>query len=446
MLPQYKAYETEEFINFIERIIPKEQRNNKVIKQITFQVTEDCCLRCTYCYQHGKSNNKLSWKIAKQLIDDLLFDKYDYINSSNTIGIVLDFIGGEPFMEIELIDKIVEYTFNKMIELNHPWLYYSMVNLCSNGVLYTTPKVQEFFKKYSYLTFLSISIDGNKELHDSCRIDLNGNGSYDKAIEAVKLYRKQFNREPLTKMTLSPNNIQYLSKAIFNLINENYKEIHLNCAYESGWTIKHAKIMYNELKIVSDFIIDNNLYNKIYISLFEEQIGCPIPEYENENWCGGTTKGGHISLNYTGKLFPCIRYMGSSLNGKQEPIYIGEVGLGILVTQKDKENYEKINNITRRSQSTDECFYCPIAEGCGWCSAYNYEETGTVNKRLTYICIMHKARVLANIYYWNKLYKKLNLPKTKLNYLSYQDNINIIGKKELNNLNSLILGDDNHGL
>jgi sulfatase maturation enzyme AslB (radical SAM superfamily) len=94
-----------------------------------------------------------------------------------------------------------------MIEMGHPWLYWSMVNMCSNGVLYTTPKVQEYFKKYGHLTHLSISIDGNKELHDSCRIDINGNGSYDKAIEAVKLYREQFHAEAPTKMTLSPCNI-----------------------------------------------------------------------------------------------------------------------------------------------------------------------------------------------------------------------------------------------
>jgi sulfatase maturation enzyme AslB (radical SAM superfamily) len=110
-------------------------------------------------------------------------------------------------MEVELIGQIMEYTFNKMIEMHHPWLYYSIGSICSNGVLYTTPKVQEFFKRYGHLIHLSVSIDGNKELHDSCRIDLNGNGSYDKAIEAVKLYRQEYNREAPTKMTLSPYNI-----------------------------------------------------------------------------------------------------------------------------------------------------------------------------------------------------------------------------------------------
>ncbi|MEG2136087.1 MAG: hypothetical protein RR150_08365, partial [Clostridia bacterium] len=52
---------------------------------------------------------------------------------------------------------------------------------------------------------------------------------------------------------------------------------------------------------------------------------------------------------------------------------------------------------------------CPIASGCGWCSAYNYEIYGTPNKRATFICPTHKARVLANGYYWNKLYRKLSL-------------------------------------
>jgi hypothetical protein len=70
-----------------------------------------------------------------------------------------------------------------------------------------------------------------------------------------------------------------------------------------------------------------------------------------------------------------------------------------------------------------------VAKGCGWCSAYNYEEFGTINKRTTYICIMHKARVLANNYYWNKLYKKLNIKKYKLNYLKDFENILNKGEK-----------------
>lgn len=353
----------------------------------------------------------MSFDVAKKFIDDLLSNKYDYLNQDNTKGLIVEFIGGEPFLEIELMTQIAEYLYNQMIMLNHPWLYYTYLNITSNGVLYNTPKVQEYFKRFGYLTHMGISIDGNKQLHDTCRVDINGNGSYDIAIASVKQYRKQFNRDTPTKMTLSPNNIQYLSDAILNLIKENYFEIHLNCAYESGWNVSHAKIMYYELKKVADYLIDNNLYNKIFISLFNENGFSKTPDSETQNWCGGTGDGGNLALDYQGKLYPCIRYMSSSLNNKQEPIYIGDISHGICITQKEKENFEKINNITRQSQSPDECLNCPISEDCGWCSAYNYEETGSVNKRVTYICIMHQARSLANVYYWNKLYKYLNINK-----------------------------------
>ena len=50
MLLHYKALETEDYINFLERIYPEKKRGSKKVKQITFQVTEDCCLKCTYCY------------------------------------------------------------------------------------------------------------------------------------------------------------------------------------------------------------------------------------------------------------------------------------------------------------------------------------------------------------------------------------------------------------
>ena len=63
-----------------------------------------------------------------------------------------------------------------------------------------------------------------------------------------------------------------------------------------------------------------------------------------------------------------------------------------------------LDSITMSSQSSQECIDCQIATGCGWCSAYNYEATGDVNKRITNICNAHKARVLATIYYKNKQY------------------------------------------
>lgn len=72
--------------------------------------------------------------------------------------------------------------------MHHPWIDRFRVSICSNGVLYFTPKVQEFIKKHQTHLSFSISIDGNKKLHDTCRIFPDGTGSYDLAIKAAKHY------------------------------------------------------------------------------------------------------------------------------------------------------------------------------------------------------------------------------------------------------------------
>ena len=90
-----------------------------------------------------------------------------------------------------------------------------------------------------------------------------------------------------------------------------------------------------------------------------------------------------------------------------------------------------------RDRSTDECFYCPIGEGCSWCTAYNYQVFGTPDARATYICDMHKARALGNIYFWNKYYKKNGIEKHMENHVPEKWALDIITQAEWNMLNSL---------
>jgi sulfatase maturation enzyme AslB (radical SAM superfamily) len=126
----------------------------------------------------------------------------------------------------------------------------------SNGILFNSLKVQEFFKKYGVFFSFSISIDGNKKLHDSCRVDLNGDGTYDKAIAAVHQYKTMFKKMPSTKMTIAPENVEYICDAIISLIQEGYTSIFLNCVYENVWKMEHAIILYNQLKLVSNYLIE----------------------------------------------------------------------------------------------------------------------------------------------------------------------------------------------
>ena len=421
------------FQDDLARLYPEEKRE---FYNITLQVTENCCMACTYCYQHHKTNNMMTFDIAKLTIDKLLNDQFELVNTKNTCGIVLEFIGGEPLLQIDLLEQICSYTIREMIRLNHPWLYFLRLSNCSNGLLYNTPKVQEFFKKYNNFISFSISIDGDKELHDLCRLDLEGNGTYDRAIEAVHKHKQIYDIIPSTKMTLSPENINYTKKALLNLINEGYTIIPFNCVFEKGWDYSHAKILYNQLKEIADYLIESNLYNKINIRMFQENFANPMDEEDNQNWCGGVNMKS-LALDYKGDIYPCIRYMNSSLNGRQKGLNVGNIKTGYLKTQEEQDNFKIVTDITRRSQSTDECFYCPIARGCAWCSGYNYEEFGTPNKRATYTCVMHQAQALANVYYWNKLYQYLNIDKKFKMHIPKEWALNIIDEEEYNYLLNL---------
>ena len=158
----------------------------------------------------------------------------------------------------------------------------------------------------------------------------------------------------------------------------------------------------------------------------------PKEEGDDQNWCGGT--GYMLSLDPDGYLYPCIRYMESSLGTSREPLRIGHVDTGIAQTKCTKNCVDCLNAITRRTQSTDECYYCPIAEGCSWCSAYNYQENGTPNKRVTYSCDMHKARSLANVYFWNKYHLNKNDSKVFEMHCPKDWALEIIDENEYNML------------
>ena len=147
-------------------------------------------------------------------------------------AVILEYIGYEHFLDIDFISEFTDYFVEGLIKRDHPWLYRYRISICSNGTLYFEPKVQEFIKKhFNYLSF-SISVDGNKELHDACRVFHNSEGSYDKAIAAVNYYRDVLGGVIGSKMTLALGTIQYTYNAVRSLFETDYDDIHLNCVYE----------------------------------------------------------------------------------------------------------------------------------------------------------------------------------------------------------------------
>lgn len=409
--------------------------NAKACRNITFQITDDCCLNCSYCYQIHKGHKKMTKKTAKEAVD-LLFKMYDenkedaFINK-NTHGIIIDFIGGEPLMNVPIMDFIVEYFIDKCVQVDHEWLLNFRISFATNGILYFEKNVQDFLKKYNQFISMTVSIDGPKEIHDACRVDYDGKGSFDRAYKAMKHYKENYNPfvDDNTKVTIAPENLENLNTIVDFFAQDGIEVILANPVYEAKWNQEHAKIYYKELIKLADKMLENN---KLYCSRFIEKSYCPQLTSENRNWCGGD--GNMLAFDPDGVAYPCLRYMESSLGGAQPPLVVGNVKDGIYNTPETIKIKNELNCITRRSQSTDECFHCPIAVGCAWCSAWNYQETGSFNKRSTNICWMHRAEAIANVYYWNMKYIKENREKRFPFYLEQKYALEILSEDEYNDL------------
>lgn len=368
-------------------------------KEITFIVTKDCQLACKYCYLVGKNNSeRMPFEIAQKAIDYILSSS----NSFSEERVVWAFIGGEPFLEIDLIDRICDYLKTEMYRLNHKWFDSYMFSITTNGINYSNYKVQNFIKKNREHLSIGITIDGTQKKHDINRIyKSTGSGSYHDVVNNIPLWITQF-PEDGTKVTISSEDIPYIKESVAHIYNLGINRVHINVVFENVWKEDDDILFENQLIELADYIIENNLYETNMCSFFDESIGKPMDGSRNNNWCG---TGKMLSIDASGNFYPCTRFAAYSLRSKK-PIIIGNVHDGI-----DKNKLRPFLTLDRTTQSRQECIDCEVASGCAWCQGENYDaaDTPTVYQRATAICKMHKARVRANNYYWNKLYRKLEL-------------------------------------
>lgn len=373
-----------------------------IAKNITFIVTKDCQLACKYCYLVGKNEKeRMSWSVAKQAIDYILENEEQFKEKS----VIWDFIGGEPFLEIDLIDKICDYLKVEMFRRDHHWFDSYRFNFSTNGINYHTEKVQNFIKKNREHLSIGITIDGTKKKHDLNRIwkgEEPEKGSYEDVVKNIPLWLSQFPSVG-TKVTISSADIPYIKESVLHLYSLGIHEVNINVVFEDVWNDGDDKLFEDQLIQLADEIIEKGYYKDYSCSFFSETIGKPLdPVTDNQNWCGA---GKMLAVDSAGNFYPCTRFAAYSLREKK-PIIIGNVRDGI-----DQNKLRPFLTLDRTTQSPQKCLECDIASGCAWCQGENYDsaDTDTIYQRSTAICKMHEARVRANNYYWNKLYRKLSL-------------------------------------
>ena len=371
-----------------------------IAKNITFIVTKDCQLACKYCYLVGKnSKERMPWNVAKQAIDYILDNENEYKEKS----VVWDFIGGEPFLEIDLIDKICDYLKIEMFRRNHHWFNSYRFNFSTNGINYDSKKVQQFISKNHDHLSIGLTIDGTERKHDLNRVYKNTeSGSYQDVVRNIPLWLQQFPNSS-TKVTVSSADLPYIKESVLHLFSLGIHEVNINCVFEDVWEDGDDILFEQQLIELADEIIEHDLYKDNSCSFFSEGIGRPLDiKYDNNNWCGA---GKMLAIDAAGNFYPCTRFAGYSLREKK-PIIIGNIKEGI-----NTNLLRPFLTLDRSTQSVEKCLTCEVASGCAWCQGENYDsaDTNTIFQRSTAICKMHKARVRANNYYWNKLYRKLEL-------------------------------------
>ena len=275
-------------------------------KNITFIVTKDCQLACKYCYLVGKNaKERMSFEIAKQAIDYILDHEDDFREES----VVWDFIGGEPFMEIDLIDRICDYLKSEMFRRNHHWFNSYRFSFSTNGINYHTDKVQAFIKKNASHLSIGITIDGTKQKHDLNRIykqktaDEEERGSYEDVVKNIPLWLEQF-PGGATKVTISSADIPYIKESVLHLYSLGIHEVNINCVFEDVWKEGDDLLFEDQLMQLADAIIDGGYYTDYACSFYSESIGKPMDRVlDNQNWCGA---GRMLAVDAAGNFYPQV--------------------------------------------------------------------------------------------------------------------------------------------
>lgn len=179
----------------------------------------------------------MDFEVARQFIDYVL-------NASiqRSDAVVLDFIGGEPFLEIELIDRICDYFKIRTYEMGSQWYWNYRISICTNGVNYSDEKIRKFLEKNRGKISVSITVDGIKEKHDLQRVFPDGSGSYDVIDKNIDLWLEQFPGS--TKVTFAS---EYLHRRLQSAVTINVRD----CAAFSFHAFNCAPTLYSSCFISS---------------------------------------------------------------------------------------------------------------------------------------------------------------------------------------------------
>ncbi len=353
------------------------EKTSGVVKALCLHVAHVCNLNCSYCFaSQGKYHGEravMSYEVGKRALDFLIE------NSGTRRNLEVDFFGGEPLMNFDVVKKLVEYARSVEKEKNKNFRF----TLTTNGMLIDDDVIEFANKEMSNVV---LSLDGRKDVHDKFRVDYKGKGSWETIVPKFqKLVEKRGGKDYYMRGTFTHHNPDFLED-IKTMLDLGFNELSMEpvvCASgdPSELTQEDLPIVLKQYEDLANLMIKRREEGKpftFYHYMIDLKGGPCI--YKRISGCGSGTE--YMAVTPWGDLYPCHQFVG------EEKYKLGDIWQG--VTNKPVQDEFMSCNVYAREDCKD-CWaklYCS-----GGCAANAYHATGSVKGVYKYGCELFKKRM-----------------------------------------------------
>ena len=353
------------------------KNRNTVIKALCLHVAHTCNLNCEYCFaSQGKYHGEralMSFEVGKRALDFLIE------NSGTRRNLEVDFFGGEPLMNWNVVKELVSYA--RVQEKIHNKNF--RFTLTTNGMLIDDDVIEFSNREMSNVV---LSLDGRKDVHDRLRVDYMGRGSYDTIVPKFQEFvKRRGGKNYYMRGTFTHKNVDFTND-IFHMADLGFTELSMEpvvCSPEdtSALTQEDLPILFEQYEILAKEMIKRKKNGNgftFYHYMLDLTHGPCI--YKRISGCGSGTE--YMAVTPTGDLYPCHQFVGDT------KYLLGNIYDG--VTNKEIQNEFKLCNAYARPECND-CWaklYCS-----GGCAANSYHASGKITGIYEYGCELFKKRI-----------------------------------------------------
>ncbi|MBQ9957764.1 MAG: thioether cross-link-forming SCIFF peptide maturase, partial [Clostridia bacterium] len=348
-----------------------------VVKALCLHVAHTCNLNCAYCFaSQGKYHGDravMSFEVGKQAFDYLIK------NSGTRRNLEVDFFGGEPLMNFDVVKQLVAYA--RQIEKEHNKNF--RFTLTTNGLLIDDDVIDFANKEMSNVV---LSLDGRKEIHDRYRVDYSGKGSWDRIVPKFQqLVEARGGKNYYMRGTFTHRNPDFLND-IKQMLDLGFNELSMEpvvCAPgdPAELTEEDLPIVLDQYEKLAELMLERNKQEKpfTFYHYMIDLTGGPCI-YKRISGCGSGTE--YMAVTPWGDLYPCHQFVGD------EKFRLGDVWTGVTNTEIQGE-FAACNVYAH-----EECKDCWARLYCsGGCAANAYHSTGSVTGVYEYGCKLFKKRM-----------------------------------------------------